>query len=135
MSAIHELAFNIPIPTTNIQLYWLLMGMLFAYSFGSKLDYEIQKTRWFKNLIPFNKYIVKSFLDFFHHWWIGFGFFLYAESIALAFQQPHIVEELMFFGLGIFIDDIRDYQHLIERYKKLFEESNDNEDELPAPPN
>jgi hypothetical protein len=92
------------------------LGILFAHSFGSRFDYEVQQTGGFKALDGFAKFLVEACLNFFHHWWMGGFLWLYAEEITLTMGIPWIAENLSFFGVGVLIDDIKDVQHLIERY-------------------
>ena len=113
---------ELPIPSGNIELIWLLIGMNFGRSFGKKMDYEIQQSKWFTGQPVWAQGIIKRILDFTHHWWIGAILWLYASAITEIIHQPHLVSEVLFFGLGIFIDDIRDFQHVLDRYKTETEE-------------
>lgn len=107
--------FVFPIPTTNIQIFWTLLGANFGRSFGKKLDQGIQASEWFKSLDPLSKNFVKRVLDFTHHWWIGGLLWLYADAIAVG-RLSGYVTEIMFFGYGLLIDDLRDIDNLKRRY-------------------
>lgn len=97
----------IPVPSSPVEAYWFLLGLTFARAFGKKLDWEIQQTDWFKNLSPFWKNLVKRTLDFLHHWWMGYGMWLYL-----------VHPELKWFGAGIFIDDLPDVPRRVKGYFK-----------------
>lgn len=114
--------FTVPVPTCNLELFWLLLGLLFANSFGSRLDYEIQQTNWFKKLKGLPKFMVEASLNFLHHWWAGAGLWLYSEWFSNLSGVPEYI--IMFFGVGVFLDDVRDYEHLIERYKDWYDKLN-----------
>lgn len=108
--------FTFPIPTSNIEIFWTLLGIQFAYAFGSKLDYEMQQTEWFKSLDPIIRGTLKRLMDFLHHWWIGAFLWLYAEQIAIRLGLMNYSTEILFFGFGILVDDIRDIDNLKRRY-------------------
>jgi len=108
---------ELPIPAGNIELIWLLIGMNFGRSFGKKLDYEIQQSEWFTRQPVWLQGIIKRILDFTHHWQYGAIIWLYAPLITRLFFWPSIQPEIMWFGIGIFIDDIRDFKHVLDRYK------------------
>ncbi len=116
MSAIETPVFDIPIPTSNLEIFWLLLGMQFGRSFGKKLDQGIQSGTWFNKLKDWEKGIVKRILDFFHHWWVGGLLWLYATDIALRLGLSHHVIAITFFGVGLLLDDIRDIDNLKRRY-------------------
>lgn len=108
--------FIFPIPTNNVEIFWFLLGIQFAYAFGSKLDYEMQQSDWFKKLEPAIQAALKRLMDFTHHWWIGGFLWLYASQIAGWLDLSSYVTEIMFFGYGILVDDIRDIDNLKRRY-------------------
>ncbi len=115
------MSLTIPIPVDNFQIVWLLIGMSFGRNFGKKLDQGIQASTWFTDRNPILQGILKRTLDFFHHWWIGCIIWLYAPLITRLFLWPSIQLEIMWFGVGLFIDDIRDFNHVLDRYKKTVE--------------
>ncbi len=115
------MSITIPIPVDNFQIVWLLIGMSFGRSFGKKLDYSIQQTQFFKDLGPFWQGMIKRLLDFSHHWWMGALIWLYASLITKRFFWPSLELEIMWFGVGLFLDDIRDFKHVLARYKKTTE--------------
>ena len=116
MSAIVIGSFIFPVPSTNLELFWLLLGMQFGRSFGKKLDQGIQAGTTFNNLPEWVRGVVKRLLDFMHHWQYGGVIWLYATEIALALGLPNRVPEILFFGLGLMVDDIRDVENLKRRY-------------------
>jgi hypothetical protein len=83
----------------------------------------MQQTDWFKSLDPWSQGFLKRIMDFFHHWWMGAFLWLYAEPISIRLGLMNYSTEILFFGYGILIDDIRDIDNLKRRYKKLFEDS------------
>lgn len=111
------MSLTIPIPQDNFQLVWLLIGMVFGRSFGKKLDHEIQQSEWFKDQPPYTQSMIKRFLDFFHHWWIGCIIWLYSPLIVKLIAWPSLEMEILWFGVGLFLDDIRDFKHVLARYK------------------
>jgi len=82
------------------------MGISFGRGFGKKLDQGVQASEWFKKLPNPIQSIVKRLLDFTHHYWAGLLLVLYAP-----------IEELRYFGLGVFVDDWPD---IPRRYRALF---------------
>lgn len=117
------MSLTIPIPVDNFQLVWLLIGMSFGRAFGKKLDYTVQQTQFFKDLnLPLAQWLIKALLDFTHHWWVGAIIWLYAPLIVKILVWPTLLPEVLFFGVGIFLDDIRDFKHVLARYKKATDE-------------
>lgn len=109
----------LPVPDTMAYLVVMLMGMGAGNAF-SKIDYIIQQTKTFTDQGSITQAVIKMFLDFFHHWWMGALVWLYPHMFAQWLHLwPSIVPEMMWFGAGIFLDDIRDFQHLLERYSKI----------------
>ena len=108
---------EIPLPVGNIELIWLLLGMSFGRSFGKKLDYTIQETDWFKTRGKEAQWLIKSILDFFHHWWIGALIWMYAPLIVKWLFWPTLLVEVQWFGIGLFFDDIRDFENILKRYQ------------------
>lgn len=108
--------FVFPIPANNLEIFWVLLGIQFGGSFGSKLDQEIQESEWFKALDPWKAGFIKRLLDFLHHWWVGGFLWLYSEQVAVKLGLVNYSTEVMFFGLGILIDDVRDVKNLKRRY-------------------
>jgi len=117
------MALIIPIPADNLQIVWLLIGMGFGRSFGKQLDHTLQQTKFFKDRDLFWQGMIKRLLDFTHHWWIGAILWLYAPTINTRFLWSSYEMELMWFGVGLFIDDIRDFQHVLARYKDATNEA------------
>lgn len=115
------MSLQVPIPINNYEIIWLLIGMSFGRNFGKKLDYGIQQSEWFKELSPTLQGTIKRILDFTHHWWIGALIWLYPH-IWIKYLWPSLLLEITWFGVGIFLDDIRDFKHVLDRYKKITDE-------------
>jgi hypothetical protein len=98
----------VPVPDTFEAAVWLGIGLLFARAFGKRLDQDIQASPWFKQLRPWEKWILKHSLDFLHHWWIGALIMLYIP-IPIAY----------WFGAGIFLDDLPDIPKRVKGYFKF----------------
>ena len=113
---------DIPVPTVNLEIVWLLIGMSFARSFGKKLDWSIQQSTFFNDRGSIGKWILGRIMDFTHHWWMGAIMWLYAPLIVKTFFWPTLLQEVYWFGVGIFIDDLRDFKHVLARYKTETEE-------------
>ena len=88
----------IPTPTTFLGVVWFLLGIQFGRSFGKKLDRDIQDGDWFEGLKPFEQWVTRRILDFFHHWWIGALMVLYIPGS----------QEAIWFGWGLIVDDLPD---------------------------
>ncbi len=116
------MSLTIPIPIDNFQIIWLLIGMSFGRNFGKKLDYQIQETPFFKSLPGPLRGTIKRILDFTHHWWVGAIIWLYAPLITSIWFWPSLQTEITWFGIGLFLDDIRDFEHVLARYRKTTEE-------------
>lgn len=116
------MSLTIPIPIDNFQLIWLLIGMSFGRNFGKKLDHSIQQMLWFKDQEEVTQGMLKRLLDFLHHWWIGAIIWLYAPLITKTWFWPAVELEIMWFGVGLFLDDIRDFKHVLNRYKAAIED-------------
>jgi len=109
-----------PVPATFEELLWLGIGLTFARAFAES-DYALQETEWFKNLSSgLARWIVKAFMDFFHHWWMGGLLIVYSIEIAnlAAFRvgvalTPTIV---YWVGWGILLDDIPDLPSRLKKY-------------------
>ncbi len=113
----YNMILTIPIPLDNFQIVWLLIGMGFGRSFGKQLDHTLQQTKFFTDRDPFWQGMIKRLLDFTHHWWIGALLWLYAPLIVKIIAWPALLPEVMWFGVGLFLDDIRDFKHVLARYK------------------
>ena len=98
---------QIPAPETLLQITWTIIGFILARSFKS-VDHTIKESEWYKNLDEIGKFLVGGTLDFFHHFWIG---------MLLMVYYPHI-EEVYYFGYGLFIDDLPDVP---SRFRKYFD--------------
>jgi len=111
-------SFVFPIPTTNIQIFWSLLGAQFGRSFGKQLDQGIQAGDTFQGLTDWQKDIVKRILDFTHHWWVGGFLWLYATEInnLMIDGGTGFIIPLTFFGFGLMVDDMRDIENLKRRF-------------------
>lgn len=108
---------TLPVPNGNIQIFWVLLGMQFGRSFGKKLDQEMQAAGWFTGLPPAVQGFLKRVLDFTHHWWVGGFLWLYPMAVINYLGLPVSWEiPVIFFGVGLLIDDLRDVQNLRRRY-------------------
>lgn len=116
------MSLTIPIPVNNFEIVWLLIGMSFGRQFGKKLDQGIQETDTFKSLPGPVQGLIKRILDFTHHWWVGALIWLYAPLITTRWFWPSLELEIIWFGVGLFLDDIRDFEHVLGRYKTAIEE-------------
>lgn len=107
---------EIPIPVTNLEIVALAMGITFGRNFGKRLDQSVKKSKWFTGRHDVWRWLIGNILDFTHHWWIGALVWLYAMQISgiILVDQSFI----MFFGVGLFVDDIRDFKHVMQRYLK-----------------
>ena len=119
MSEIYIPEFTIPIPNGNRAILWFFLGMQFGHSFGSRLDQEVQAADSFRNLPGWLQGIIRRLLDFLHHWWIGAILWVYAVGIAAYLGFPWFTTEILFFGLGLMIDDIRDIDNLKRRITEI----------------
>ena len=105
---------EIPIPVTNLEIVALAMGITFGRNIGKKLDQGIKNSDWFTNRHMVVQWTVEKVLDCTHHWWVGALIWLYAVQIsALIAFDPRFI---LFFGVGLFVDDIKDFEHVIKRY-------------------
>jgi hypothetical protein len=91
----------------------MLAGFQFALAFGKRADAEVQNTVWFKSLTGWQKYLVASSLNFLHHWYV----------VILAYYLPGFMPEpyltpVQWLLIGIFWDDVHDYNNLVRRYQK-----------------
>lgn len=123
----------LPVPETTVQLVLAIIGFTIG-DFFSNLDWIYQQGEGFKNLkSEIDKKIMKAFFDAFHHWQIGALMFFF-HSVAIPIPGTGIVihlapysELIKWIGVGIWVHDWKDWQHVIERYKKQI--TGENEDE------
>ncbi len=118
--------FVFPIPSSNIEIYWTMLGILFGHSFGSKLDQQLQSTDLFLNSGKLSKWFMKAAMDFLHHWWLGGFLWLYSEGVATFIGKPSWQTPILFFGFGILISDISDIDNIRRRY---FNHQDEDEDD------
>ena len=105
---------EMPIPVTNLEIIALAMGITFGRNIGKKLDQGIKNSEWFSNRHAVFQWMVEKVLDCTHHWWIGALIWLYAAPLAVIVSvDPQFI---LFFGVGLFFDDIKDFEHVIARY-------------------
>lgn len=125
---------KIPWPSNEKDFLWFAIGLQFGRSFGKKLDHGIQQGMWFNDLKPWQQDIVKRILDFTHHWWMGYILWCYAAMIATHFGCPQLTNEILWFGIGLLVDDLPDlYNRILDGIKNLQEYSrNGNTPDLDA---
>ena len=105
---------EIPIPITNLEIVALAMGITFGRNIGKKLDQGIKTSNWYTTQHPIIQWIAEKTLDCTHHWWIGSLIWLYAPQLSqITTLNPQFI---LFFGVGLFIDDIRDFEQVTQRY-------------------
>lgn len=114
---------GIDIPLPYPLDFWALMaiagGMTFGRAFGKRIDCEIQQTEWFKKQGFWVQQVVTRLLDCLHHWWIGV-IIMYAVAVQSNFvittlKVPEsLLPPIFYFGFGLFLDDIRDVQHILK---------------------
>lgn len=110
----------IPWPGNEKDFLWFALGIQFGRSFGKKLDYEIQQGEWFNKQKPWAQGIIKRVLDFTHHWWVGYILWIYATTIAAWLGQPRLTNEILWFGVGLLVDDLPDlYKRIKEGLKNI----------------
>jgi len=110
----------IPWPSNEKDLLWFALGLQFGRSFGKKLDYDVQQSEWFERRNPVEKGIIKRTLDFTHHWWAGYILWVYASTIAIWVGQPRLTNEILWFGVGLLVDDLPDlYKRIREGIKNI----------------
>jgi hypothetical protein len=108
---------EIPTPETLVQILWFGLGIVFARGFGKRLDEDIQASDWFCKQDAFIQAIAKRALDVAHHWWMGLILVVYATQPFLLFGNlVNVNAELVWFGWGVFIDDLPDLPLRIQGY-------------------
>jgi hypothetical protein len=115
-----ELLIEIPSPSTIEEILWFGIGLTFARAFAES-DHALQNTEWFKTLeSSIAKYLVKSFMDAFHHWWIGGILIVYNVQISTFIPSGFFITPLIVYwvGWGILIDDLPDLPPRIKKYFK-----------------
>ncbi len=110
------MSLELPVPSTLLQVTWLLVGFMFSRAFAKNLDHSVQDTAMFKAQGKFVQTLIKNLLNFLHHFWIGLLLIVYAAQIALPLRfSPDVIA---FFGLGLFLDDLPD---IPQRFRKYFQ--------------
>jgi hypothetical protein len=106
---------KLPLPDTLLQITWLLISFTFGRAFAKSLDQSLQQTDAFKKQNKFMQVLAKNGMNFLHHFWMGLVLMVYAADLAAILGiSGHVV---LFFGLGLFIDDLPDVS---ARFKKYF---------------
>jgi len=105
-----------PAPTMAAFYYFLMAGLV-CRSFFKKLDWEIQQTPWFKEREAWMQALVCKFLDFFHHWWMGYGLMVFPNEVAATIRLTAL--EVYWVGFAVLLDDLPD---MPERIRKMFEQ-------------
>ncbi len=110
------MSLELPVPSTLLQVTWLLVGFTFSRAFAKNLDRSVQETTLFKAQGKFAQTLIKNLLNFLHHFWIGLLLIVYSAPIASPLRfSPDIIT---FFGLGLFLDDLPD---IPQRFRKYFQ--------------
>lgn len=99
------LEITVPVPETLLATFWFLLAVSLGQSFKD-VDYELQSTDWFVAQGAFVQWLIKSLLDFTHHWWMGLFMVVYADNLVYIFGGNFDV--YLWFGWGLFADDIPD---------------------------
>lgn len=89
------------------------MGLLFGRAFGKQLDQGIQADPWFKRRHRVWRELLRRILDFTHHFWVGLLLVVYLPDIP----------EAVWFGWGLFVDDMPDLPRRVKGYFKTGSES------------
>ncbi len=111
---------EIPVPSTLLQITWLLIGFTFARAFGKNLDQSVKASVFFHNQGCVVQWVLAGLLNWLHHFWVGLLLMVYAGPAAAVF--PVNSEALYFFGLGMFIDDLPDIPRRFRKYFQGFTE-------------
>lgn len=113
----------LPIPETTAQIILVLIGFIIGEWF-SQLDWNYQQTDGFKNLkSDVDKMIVKTLLDIPHHWPLGALLFFFPSftfvvpGLNFLFSTAPYAPTLMWIGVGLWTQDWRNWQHVLDRYK------------------
>lgn len=117
-----------------------MMLALIGFTIGdwfAGIDYAYQQSKAFLEMSATDKLLAKAFLDAFHHWQIGAILFFLPTLGSISFPGWNVTinfggvvfTALKWIGVGIWAHDWRDWQHVIDRYKKAL-----TGDEDPEPP-
>ncbi len=107
---------ELPIPSTLLQISWLLIGFTFARAFGKNLDQIVKSSGFFKKQNSVAQWLLSALLDFLHHFWVGLLLMSYAGQVAALI--PVESDVLYFYGLGMFLDDLPDVPRRFQKYFK-----------------
>ncbi len=108
------MSLELPVPSTLLQVTWLLVGFMFSRAFAKNLDHAVQETDQFKAQGKFAQTLIKNLLNFLHHFWIGLLLIVYSAQIASPLHfSPDVIA---FFGLGLFLDDLPDIPQWFRKY-------------------
>jgi hypothetical protein len=107
---------ELPIPSTLLQITWLLIGFTFGRAFGKNLDQSFKASDFYKNQNLTVQWLISGLLDFLHHFWVGLLLMVYAGQVTALL--PIEADALTFFGLGLFIDDLPDVPRRFQKYFK-----------------
>ncbi len=92
-----NLSLTLPVPSTLLQVTWLIIGFMFGRAFAKNLDQTVQATDAFKRQNRFVQTLIKNALDFLHHFWMGLLLIVYAAQIADPLRLD--ADVVSFFGL------------------------------------
>lgn len=114
----------LPIPENTLQLILVIIGFTIGDWF-SAIDYIYQQSEGFKKIkSDIDKKLAKAFFDAFHHWQIGaLMFFFHTVTFRIPgtdfiFSTAAYSEIIRWIGVGIWGHDWKDWQHVLDRYKK-----------------
>ncbi len=111
---------ELPVPSTLLQITWLLIGFTFARAFGKNLDQNVKSSKFYNVQSKVAQWVISGLLDWLHHFWVGLLLMVYAAQVSIII--PVDADALFFFGLGMFIDDLPDVPRRFQKYFKGLQE-------------
>lgn len=100
MNWLDKLAEWLPVPDNLFDLTWTLIGIQLGATFGKinqkgmGIDEYIKDHGKFKG---WTRFVVERVLHFLHHYWLGL--------LLIIYYPQHQTPELMWLGLGLFLED------------------------------
>lgn len=91
------------------------VGFLWGEAF-SKFDSQIKyQSKWFKQLNPFQRWLIASVLDAMHHFQYGLALIL---AVALFGEALPMILQVLFVwvGWGLVLSDFKDYEYVLKRF-------------------
>ncbi len=105
---------ELPIPSTLLQITWLLIGFTFARAFGKSIDQKVKASNFYSKQNWLVQWLVSGLLDWLHHFWVGLLLMSYSGQVAAVI--PVESDVLYFYGLGMFLDDLPDVPRRFQQY-------------------